>query len=294
LSVQAGAVRAILCHNPKSGEGDPSKTELLDTLKHAGIEARYCNVKRDDFPTLLRKPTDLIIAAGGDGTVAHVAKSMPDRGVPLAILPLGTANNIAHSFKITGSVNELVKNWDINRFKPLDIGLVAGSWGERPFVEAVGLGPLPQLILKKTKVESTSKIGAGRDALRDHLAEADAIDVRLLIDGATIPTDDILAIEVVNIAYTGPLLPLLEDGEKPRGTLGVAVIRRKERVATMSWLNAPHSGRAPFSQLSGRRVELAWSGAPLRIDDEAMELSPSPQDAVATIDGRSVKVLAPS
>ncbi len=286
-------MRAILCHNRKSGDGEHSKTALLDTLKHAGIEARYCNIKSDDFPKLLRKPADLIIAAGGDGTVADVAKSMPDRDVPLAILPLGTANNIAHSFKITGSVSELVKGWDLNRFKPLDIGVVAGSWGERPFVEAVGLGPLPQLILNETNVEATSKVGAGRDALRDHLAEADAIDVKLLIDGATIPTDDILAIEVVNIAYTGPRLPLLQPGEKPRGTLGVAVIRRKERVAIMSWLNAPHSGRAPFSQLNGRRVELAWSGTPLRIDDQAMDLTPSRQVAVATIDGRSVKILAP-
>ncbi len=186
-----------------------------------------------------------------------------------------------------------MKSWDLNRFCPLDVGVVAGSWGERPFVEAVGLGALPQLILKKSNGEQTAKVGEGRDALADELAEAGAIDVTLTIDGATIPTDDILAIEVVNIAYTGPRLPLLEGGEKPRGTLGVAVIRRKERVATMSWLNAPHSGRAPFSQLNGRRVELAWSSAPLRIDDEAMELSPSPQQAVAVIDGRSVKVLAP-
>jgi len=285
-------MRAILCHNPKSGDGDHSKTELLDALKDAGIDARYCSIKSSDFPRVLREPAELIIAAGGDGAVATVIKSMPDRGVPLAILPLGTANNIAHSFKIIGSVNELVKNWDLDRSCPLDVGVVSGSWGERPFVEAVGLGALPQLILKSDS-EQTAKVGAGRDALADEIAEAGAIDVTLAIDGATIPTDDILAIEVVNIAYTGPRLPLLEDGEKPRGTLGVAVIRRKERVATMSWLNAPHSGRAPFSQLSGRRVELAWSSAPLRIDDEAMELSPSPQQAVAVIDGRSVKVLVP-
>ena len=286
-------MRAILCHNPKSGDGEHSGTELLDALKDAGIDARYCSIKSGDFPRVLREPAELIIAAGGDGAVATVIKSMPDRGVPLAILPLGTANNIAHSFKIIGSVNELVKTWDLSRFCPLDVGVVAGSWGERPFVEAVGLGALPQLILKSDR-EQTAKVGEGRDALADEIAEAGAIDVTLAIDGAAIPTDDILAIEVVNIAYTGPRLPLLEGGEKTRGTLGVAVIRRKERVATMSWLNAPHSGRAPFSQLSGRRVELAWSGAPLRIDDEAMELSSSPQQAVAAIDGRSVKVLVPA
>ena len=287
-------MRAILCHNPKSGDQDHSKTELLDTLKHAGIEAHYCNLKSDDLAGALRKQADLIIAAGGDGAVAKVIKSMPDRGVKLAILPLGTANNIAHSHKVIGSVSELVKSWDLDRFEPLDVGIVAGSWGERPFVEAVGLGALPQLILKTSNGDKTAKVGEGRDALRDEIAEADAIDVTLTIDGAAIPTDDILAIEVVNIAYTGPRLPLLEGGDKPRETLGVAVIRRKERIATMSWLNAPHSGRAPFSQLNGRRVELSWRDAPLRIDDDAMELPSSPQKAVAVIDGRHVKLLVPA
>lgn len=286
-------MRAILCHNPKSGDGDHSKTGLLDTLKRAGIEARYCDLKSGDLAAALRERADLIITAGGDGAVAKVIKAMPDRGVTLAILPLGTANNIAHSHKIAGSVEELVKGWTLARVEPLDVGIVAGSFGERPFVEAIGLGALPQLILKKSNGAPTDKIGAGRDALADELALAAAIDVALKIDGAAIPTDDVLAVEVVNIAYTGPRLPLLEGGDKPRGTLGVAVIRRKERVATMSWLNAPQSGRAPFAQLNGRRVELAWRGAPLRIDDEAMDLPPSPQEAVASIDGRHVKLLVP-
>ena len=61
----------------------------------------------------------------------------------------------------------------------------------------------------------------------------------------------------------------------------------------MSWLNAPHSGRAPFSRFMGRRIELAWRYAPVRIDDNVMELPPLPQTAVATIDGRSLKVLVP-
>jgi diacylglycerol kinase family enzyme len=287
-------MRAILCHNPKSGDADHSKTELAALLNSAGIEYVYCNIKSDDFPRLLREPADLIIAAGGDGAVAGVVKSMPDRDVPLAILPLGTANNIARSFQITEATPDLVRSWDLNRSKALDVGIVAGSWGERPFVEAVGLGVLPQLIQrKKGNGEPTAKVGEGRDALREHVAEADAMDVTVSIDGTVITTDDILAIEVLNIAYTGPRLPLLEDPEKPRGTLGVAVIRRKERTAMMSWLNAPHSGRAPFAQYMGRRIELSWRAAPLRIDDAVVDLPPSPQRAVAEIDGRSVKVLVP-
>jgi diacylglycerol kinase family enzyme len=294
MSGKRGGMRAILCHNPEAGEADHSKAGLLDALERAGIEARYLSLKSDAFPGMLSERADLIIAAGGDGAVANVAKAMPDRSIPLAIVPLGTANNIAKSFNIAGSAHALARGWDLGRSRPLDMGVVKGAWGAHPFVEAVGWGPLPEMILKKSGSEPTAKVGEGRDALREEIAEAEPMDVRLVIDGAAIATDDILAIEVVNVAYTGPVLPLLPRGGKPQGTLGIAVIKCKEREATMSWLQAPHSGRAPFAQLTGRRIELEWRDAPLRVDDAVMELPGGLLNATARISGRPVKLLVPS
>ena len=106
---------ATLCHNPDAGSGSHSKSDLLTALKQANIVVRYCDMDRVDFLKMLREPADLIIAAGGDGTVAKVAKNMPDRGVPLAILPLGSANNIARSFRIAGPSLELAQGWDLKR-----------------------------------------------------------------------------------------------------------------------------------------------------------------------------------
>ncbi len=285
---------ATLCHNPDAGAGDHSKSALLAALERANIEARYCNTESDEFLKMLSEAADLVIAAGGDGTVAKVARTMPGRGVPLAIVPLGSANNIARSFKIAGSARELAKGWDLDRWKPLDIGLVTGPWGERSFVEAVGVGSIPDVIAKKSKDKQTDKIRAGRDALRDQLAKAREIDVLLLLDAKEVPVDTVLAIEIVNIAYTGPRLPLLAPGVKATGTLGIVVISAKERDATMSWLEAPHARRAPFSRFTGRRVEISWTGARLRVDDDVVELRRGPQYAAAQIDGPCVKLLTPA
>jgi diacylglycerol kinase family enzyme len=283
---------ATLCHNPDAGVGDHSQTHILAALKQTGIEARYCNMDSDDFPKMLCETADLIIAAGGDGTVAKVAKNMPDRSIPLAILPLGSANDIARSFGIVGSPRELAKDWDLDRWAPFDIGFVAGPWGEGRFVEAVGLGPIPEMIERKSKEEQTDKVSAGRDAVREEIAEAPALDVELFVDGDRIAGDDILAIEILNVPYTGPRLPLLEPGTKPSGMLGIVVIRQAERDATLSWLKMP-SGRAPFSRFSGRKIELQWSGALLRVDDEVVDLPPGEQHVTTAIDGMPVKVLIP-
>ena len=49
---------------------------------------------------------DLVIAAGGDGTIGSVATQLAGSGVPLAILPLGTANDVARSLHMPMDVEE--------------------------------------------------------------------------------------------------------------------------------------------------------------------------------------------
>ena len=49
---------------------------------------------------------DLVIAAGGDGTIGSVATQLAGSGVPLAILPMGTANDVARSLHMPMDVEE--------------------------------------------------------------------------------------------------------------------------------------------------------------------------------------------
>ena len=51
---------------------------------------------------------DLYVVAGGDGTVGKVITGIRDRNIPVAIIPSGTANNIAKSLCIEGSLDTLV------------------------------------------------------------------------------------------------------------------------------------------------------------------------------------------
>jgi diacylglycerol kinase (ATP) len=79
---------------------------------------------------------DLVIAGGGDGTIQQVAAGMFHSAVPLAILPLGTMNNIARSLGIPLDLAGALAVIAAGRLRRIDLGIVNGM----PFVEVVNVG----------------------------------------------------------------------------------------------------------------------------------------------------------
>src|ERR1700760_4976515 len=127
-------MRALLCLNPTAGSKGYDKDALLAALKLADIDVRdVISVKSEDLAEALKKSADFIVAAG-DGTIGKVLTNLPDRSVPVALFPLGTANNAARSLGIAGTPQELVETWKIENTRPLDIGSGKGSGGTRLFL----------------------------------------------------------------------------------------------------------------------------------------------------------------
>src|SRR5262245_15200439 len=165
-------MRALLVHNPKAGVGICTADELQETLRSAGISLSCCDNAEQSFPKCMTEPVDVVIAAGGDGTVAKTIRKLPDRTIPIAVLPLGTANNIAHSLGIAGKPEEIVSNWSLDRTRPLDVGIVQGEWGKCGFVEAVGVGSLTKSTqaVDAALFESKNPMQKGRLALAKQLS----------------------------------------------------------------------------------------------------------------------------
>jgi len=133
-------VRALLLHNPTSGDGSLTRERLLDALERSDIAPRYCSTDDDDYKAALVEAWDLVVIAGGDGTVAKVVRNLADRSIPVAILPAGTANNVALSLGLKGDPEDIAAHLRDAERRSLDIGSATGPWGERKFIEAVGLG----------------------------------------------------------------------------------------------------------------------------------------------------------
>ncbi len=93
---------ALVIINPVSGfmNATVMKRLINDHFKKAGwVTHIYLTEKDTDFDTLIKEyisqGVDMIVAAGGDGTIASVAAGMVNSSVPLGIIPSGTWNAIA-------------------------------------------------------------------------------------------------------------------------------------------------------------------------------------------------------
>ena len=133
-------MRVLLIHNPKAGDRKHSKKQLMASLTRCGHQAFYQSIKERGWKKAFKKPVDLVIAAGGDGTVHKTAWQIMDSGIPLAILPLGTANNLARSLGFTESVDEILQSLHCGKSQPFDIGVARNGSQTDYFLEAAGGG----------------------------------------------------------------------------------------------------------------------------------------------------------
>jgi diacylglycerol kinase family enzyme len=279
-------MRATLLHNPGAGDGNISADELQAAMRAAGFTTAYHSSKDADLAEVLRAPAELVAVAGGDGTVARVLKSLPRWDVPVGVVPLGTANNIARSLGIDGAPGELVAGWRDAARRRLQVGIARGPWGSRRFVEGVGFGALADAAAKASALPqaASDRKQRSRDNLRQALAEATPAELKVTFDGRELPAP-LLLVEILNIGFIGPNVLLAPHADPGDGRLDLVGVTPAQRGGMLAWLDEQPDGPPPAAMLPARRVHVAWRGAALHLDDEfpdhaegecEMELEPEP------------------
>jgi diacylglycerol kinase (ATP) len=262
-------MQALLVHNPDAGAGRPSPKKLMALMHDAGLSATYCGAKDAKLADVLAEVTGIVFAAGGDGTVTRVATQLSNRSVPLVILPLGTANNIARSLGVAGTVEHIIDGWRKMDEQRLDICVADGKWGTRRFVEAVGIGALADATRQKIREEKSvaKRIEKGRDAFRKAVATAEPVKVDITIDGKRIKGDMLLA-EIMNIGLVGSSLRLAPMAKPGDSQFDAVFVTADHRDAFLTWLENPEIEDAPVVVETGKEAVIARNSAPLRIGDK--------------------------
>jgi diacylglycerol kinase family enzyme len=296
-------VRVTLIHNPGAGRQEhDGAAKLIRLLQDEGHQVRAQSAAESGWKQALDAPADLVAVAGGDGTVARVAKAMAGRGIPVAPLPAGTANNIARALGlIERPWEELVRAWSGARRVRLDVGKARGPWGEKYFIEGVGAGLFACLLgssdparkLAQTK-QPNERVALALEILKRQAADCVPVEIEGDIDGEGFSGRYLLA-EVVNLMYVGPSLFLAPDSRPGDGTFDAVVVREAERDRLLNYLASWQENRERLSVLPtrrGKRLRMQWTGFELHIDDE---LLPGGEHAPVelSVGELSVEMLAP-
>lgn len=143
--------RALLLVNRQSRQGQKRLSEVMSCLVEQGFELIAASAENPQhFSDVIRRyqhQVDLVIVGGGDGTLNAAVDTLVETNLPLGILPLGTANDLARTLKIPNSLPEATKVIANGKVQRIDLGEVNGKC----FFNVASLGMSVKITQRLTK-----------------------------------------------------------------------------------------------------------------------------------------------
>lgn len=121
--------RALLIVNPHARNGRGFGGDMRSVLEKGGLTLfeKQPSAHETISDLILReRDHDMVIVGGGDGSLNAAAKGLVETGLPLAILPLGTANDFARTVGIPADPLEAARQLVAYKPRRIDLGEVNG------------------------------------------------------------------------------------------------------------------------------------------------------------------------
>jgi YegS/Rv2252/BmrU family lipid kinase len=273
--------RALILVNPAAGRSRSRQAWLMRVVRE--LESLGCvavmRMAGDDIGGLERLARDaeasfdVIVAAGGDGTINAVVNGLAANPRPLAILPMGTANVLAREIGLPRSpaaLARLIASGPVQRIWP-------GRCGDRLFLMMASTG---------FDAEVVQRIDPRLKRLLGRVAFVSAVFGRLLnfqpcmltaeIDGQRYSASTVIVTK--GRFYAGPFL-IAPDASLAEPAVHLVLFRRDGRIAACRYLGALVTGflprRADVTILRGRSVRItAAAPVPVQADGEIVAVLP--------------------
>src|SRR5580692_1881653 len=136
----------VIVFNPVAGRRRAALLwRVLDVLAANGIRLDLAETHRAGHAEVLardavRGGAPMVVAAGGDGTIAEVANGLMGSGARLGVIPLGTANVLAHELGLPFAPKSVAAALAFGRTCTLWPGQANGRDRTRLFVQMIGVG----------------------------------------------------------------------------------------------------------------------------------------------------------
>ncbi|WP_334148445.1 diacylglycerol/lipid kinase family protein [Microbacterium sp.] len=238
--------QAALIYNPIKVDEKRLRASVKDLSREAGWEhpAFYTTTIEDAgqaaTAAALERGVDVVLVAGGDGTVRAVSEAIANTGVPLAILPSGTGNLLARNLGLPlGDPAEMIRAALGDFRHPIDIGWAKltradATESEHAFVVLAGIG-LDADMIANTRPDLKKSVGwiAYVDGAARSLATAKPFRAVHQVDEGRLHSTKVYSILFANCGTLPAGIALIPDASVTDATLDVAVI---QPTGVLGWL----------------------------------------------------------
>lgn len=287
---------ALVMVNPKSRGDLPEGWQTR--LASAGIDAR---IEEPDSPAAMRqlieragsqRDVDCLVIAGGDGTLHQALPALLDVRLPLAVIPIGTANDLARTLELP---EDLLAAFDVVARgvpRPVDVGVANGV----PFLNAANLGV--GVRVNRGLDGDTKKLWGALSYLRSAWHAVDEqrpFDVDIVCDGEQ-QRIRCVHVAVGNGVFYGGGARIAEDASIADGWLDLYTLPPRgalQLAALVPWLRSGTQGRwREVHNLRGRRIRLQTS-RPLEVFADGERVARTPVEFSVRPGALDVLVPAP-
>jgi diacylglycerol kinase (ATP) len=166
-----GPAHLVIVFNPVAGRRRAHLLwRVLDVLVANGVRLELAETCRAGHAEALaheavKRGEPMVVAAGGDGTIAEVANGLMGTRARLGVIPLGTANVLAHELGLPFSPKAVAAALAFGRTTTLWPGIASSAQGDRLFVQMLGVG-FDAHVVRRVSFPMKKLLGKGAYVLR--------------------------------------------------------------------------------------------------------------------------------
>jgi diacylglycerol kinase (ATP) len=236
----------MIIANPRAGHGAGAGNieKLRDLIRRRGLDCTAVPTERPGHATELARQFaetngSRLGVMGGDGTISEVVQALVGSNVELAILSMGTGNDVARSLRLP--LNDLDAALEIaveGRARPVDVG----HERERHFISVLGVAFPALVAAEANRMRFVRGSAAFFVSVYKALHRLRAVPLVIDLDEGTLELDCV-AVMVQNTPYTGGGLHMAPTARVDDGILDVVIVERIGKLDLMINFQKAYKGR---------------------------------------------------
>ncbi len=292
----------FVIHNPTAGARHPERLRRQVEARLDAMKVPYEYAFTEDrghgeqlARTARERGFGRVLVAGGDGSVLEAVTALAGTETSLALLPVGTGNQLAANLGLPKSVKKMLDVAVNGVPRRIDVGMLNGS----PFTIIAGAGFDAEVVRPPSAIKRRIGYLAYVHAATGAAFSPRVSDLRIHVDGDEHEAKGI-GVEIANMpGLAAPLfarpVDLVPDGKPDDGLLDICVLAVESIIDFFSALSAimarRHHQSSGLLYLRGREITVeADPPMPVQIDGERLEMT---TPITATVRPMALSVIVP-